>query len=114
MSRNLLEIVTTGELERVLGWLASVPRERMIESPELCLAAALAYLVAGEAVLIELFLGRLSPDHRAIVLACHLSLKERYDEIDALRSPIRTEERRVWKVCVSTCRSSWSEYYLKK
>src|SRR3546814_5638786 len=34
MSRNLLEIVTTGELERVLGWLASVPRERMIESAE--------------------------------------------------------------------------------
>src|SRR3546814_3387042 len=88
MSRNLLEIVTTGELERVLGWLASVPRERMIESPELCLAAALAYLVAGEAELTELFLGRLSPDHRAIVLACHLSLKERYDEIDALLRPI--------------------------
>src|SRR3546814_6054304 len=80
MSRNLLEIVTTGELERVLGWLASVPRERMIESPELCLAAALAYLVAGEAELTELFLGRLSPDHRAIVLACHLSLKERSEE----------------------------------
>src|SRR3546814_19805152 len=97
MSRNLLEIVTTGELERVLGWLASVPRERMIESPELCLAAALAYLVAGEAELTELFLGRLSPDHRPIVLACHLSL--------------RSEERRVGKGGVSTFSSRWSPYH---
>src|SRR3546814_10646583 len=94
LSRDLLEIVTPGELERVLGCLASVPRERMIESPDLCLAAALAYLVAGEAELTELFLGRLSHDHRSIVLACHLSLKERYDEIDALLRPICSAEDR--------------------
>src|SRR3546814_12933618 len=26
----------------------------------------------------------------------------------------RSEERRVWKECVSTCRSRWSPYHLKK
>src|SRR3546814_8430259 len=28
--------------------------------------------------------------------------------------PIRSEERRVGKECVSTCRSRWSPYHLKK
>src|SRR3546814_18215798 len=31
-----------------------------------------------------------------------------------LRPPIRSEERRVGKACVSTCRSRWSAYHEKK
>src|SRR3546814_17378394 len=33
---------------------------------------------------------------------------------DAARSPVRSEERRVGKACVSTCRSRWSPYHEKK
>src|SRR3546814_18321968 len=31
-----------------------------------------------------------------------------------LRLPVRSEERRVGKECVSTCRSRWSPYHYKK
>src|SRR3546814_15233136 len=33
---------------------------------------------------------------------------------DALRNSFRSEERRVGKECVSTCRSRWSPYHSKK
>src|SRR3546814_15641845 len=38
-------------------------------------------------------------------------LSENYDEVTALRSLVRSEERRVGKECVSTCRSRWSPYH---
>src|SRR3546814_16736798 len=31
--------------------------------------------------------------------------------VDALQRPVRSEERRVGKECVSTCRSRWSPYH---
>src|SRR3546814_17982556 len=36
---------------------------------------------------------------------------DRAAEADALRCGIRSEERRVGKECVSTCRSRWSPYH---
>src|SRR3546814_15659617 len=37
-------------------------------------------------------------------------------QVERLEAEIdgRSEERRVWKECVSTCRSRWSPYHLKK
>src|SRR3546814_10994553 len=34
--------------------------------------------------------------------------------LETARSPVRSEERRVGKECVSTCRSRWSPYHYKK
>src|SRR3546814_15895071 len=34
-----------------------------------------------------------------------------FDERSELRMPLRSEERRVGKECVSTCRSRWSPYH---
>src|SRR3546814_21123263 len=38
----------------------------------------------------------------------------RTDPFDALAEALRSEERRVGKECVSTCRSRWSPYHYKK
>src|SRR3546814_15862990 len=38
----------------------------------------------------------------------------RYEGIDFILDPMRSEERRVGKECVSTCRSRWSPYHEKK
>src|SRR3546814_12430272 len=35
----------------------------------------------------------------------------RADQVDAAGEGIRSEERRVGKECVSTCRSRWSQYH---
>lgn len=90
MGQHLLETVMSGELERVLGWLAAVPRERIMRDSDLCLAAALTYLLAGEAELTTWFLGRLAPDHHIIVLACHSALQERCDTVETLLGQIKS------------------------
>src|SRR3546814_17761175 len=47
----------------------------------------------------------------AYVNASKLDLYESYNAFKALK---RSEERRVGKECVSTCRSRWSRYHEKK
>src|SRR3546814_17636587 len=41
-------------------------------------------------------------------------LYSRSQQVLAPVSPVRSEERRVGKECVSTCRSRWSPYHYKK
>src|SRR3546814_3886504 len=50
------------------------------------------------------------PERFAGALARHLDQAERRERMD-LRAGVRTEERRVGKECVSTCRSRWSPYH---
>src|SRR3546814_15304357 len=42
------------------------------------------------------------------------TVRRRMDRVDIWTSQIRSEERRVGKECVSTCRSRWSPYLLQK
>src|SRR3546814_19404312 len=53
------------------------------------------------------------------LLACQLKLLPKAVHRESFRIPIggsniRSEERRVGKECVSTCRSRWSPYHQKK
>src|SRR3546814_15369077 len=52
------------------------------------------------------------PPVRQRVTSQQFSLSGRCAE--TLRLPLRSEERRVGKECVSTCRSRWSPYHYKK
>src|SRR3546814_11318706 len=45
------------------------------------------------------------------VLEHHPVPDERIDRMLERRRPVRSEERRVGKECVSTCRSRWSPYH---
>src|SRR3546814_9613731 len=47
-------------------------------------------------------------------IAANSSSGKRSDTIFDAPSPIRSEERRVGKECVSTCSSRWSPYHSKK
>src|SRR3546814_12925497 len=49
---------------------------------------------------------------RAAVLAVHVDADA--DRSGVARARHRSEERRVGKECVSTCRSRWSPYHYKK
>src|SRR3546814_16681045 len=42
------------------------------------------------------------------------TLKTAYREVDVKNLALRSEERRVGKECVSTCRSRWSTYHYTK
>src|SRR3546814_11565553 len=71
-----------------------------------CFANAAAHLEPGGAFVIELVvpdLRRLVPGHDAVVFA-HGPGYVGYDRY-------RSEERRVGKECVSTCRSRWALYH---
>src|SRR3546814_11362623 len=50
----------------------------------------------------------------ALLAATPLLVGELGDEDDRVRAGQRSEERRVGKECVSTCRSRWSPYHEKK
>src|SRR3546814_14568620 len=57
---------------------------------------------------------RLAPNlHTAEVEACELPqhLVVIAGDVDDMGAVLRSEERRVGKECVSTCRSRWSQYY---
>src|SRR3546814_17579853 len=60
---------------------------------------------AGKSTLLKLLTGEIQPDEGKIILAPTLD----GIVIDQQRS--RSEERRVGKECVSTCRSRWSPYH---
>src|SRR3546814_14187156 len=61
-----------------------------------------SWVIAGDGCLME------GINHEAVGLAGHLGL----GRLLVLRD--RSEERRVGKECVSTCRSRWSPYHEKK
>src|SRR3546814_20808370 len=71
-----------------------------------CLAAALRYQLGGQ--------DRALPSYSTVVL------DEDFDKADAEFTAMamnifkRSEERRVGKECVSTCRSRWSPYHEKQ
>src|SRR3546814_8755730 len=56
--------------------------------------------------------------HRAVLALVHRNLGEAESLLQegdgGLRVLVRSEERRVGKECVSTCRSRWSPYHEKK
>src|SRR3546814_13075699 len=54
------------------------------------------------------YLGRMDRAHHLATSRWHTVLDKEPIEIDAL---VRSEERRVGKECVSTCRSRWSPYH---
>src|SRR3546814_19745637 len=57
---------------------------------------------------------QLAQQHRAQLLRSHLIQRETADDqCHGLIAGVRSEERRVGKECVSTCRSRWSPYHSK-
>src|SRR3546814_18265782 len=54
----------------------------------------------------------LDPMGISLVIACSVTATEIVAWLDAVSG--RSEERRVGKECVSTCRSRWSPYHSKK
>src|SRR3546814_19959340 len=64
--------------------------------------------------------GEIARRHLPRALAQHLRVLPQGDgvlvddAVDALEVALRSEERRVGKECVSTCRYSWSQYHSKK
>src|SRR3546814_13261214 len=58
-----------------------------------------------------------APEKEIIALIAYLQHLGKYEDLrpaPAVASSQRSEERRVGKECVSTCRSRWSPYHLKK
>src|SRR3546814_20237148 len=53
-------------------------------------------------------------DSPPLIAICAWSPREPHSQTFAVASCIRSEERRVGKECVSTCRSRWSPYNTKK
>src|SRR3546814_11594640 len=65
----------------------------------------------------ELLVWQDEADNKIFVLMCDLwpvNSGIKSDVVDSLQSRSRSEERRVGKECVSTCRSRWSPYHSKK
>src|SRR3546814_13434173 len=56
---------------------------------------------------------RLADDRRQVMLAVRLegNVLQKHDLVIAAHLAERSEERRVGKECVSTCRSRWSPYH---
>src|SRR3546814_17568787 len=52
-------------------------------------------------------------DHRRIRARCPSAQSAMRPKADSRQSTKRSEERRVGKECVSTCRSRWSPYHYK-
>src|SRR3546814_20892973 len=63
----------------------------------------------GHAILHTLYQQSLA--HKAEFFIEYFALDLIMDEEGACRGVLRSEERRVGKECVSTCRSCWSTYY---
>src|SRR3546814_19900832 len=72
------------------------------------------HILEREAELLQIALGRLLRDQRdrlERVDALRLHLRHGGGQVDAEVLAERSEERRVGKECVSTCRSRWSPYH---
>src|SRR3546814_16624764 len=80
---------------------------------------------AGKTTLLKLLTGEIAPDSGAVTLAKTLDgvIIDQQRSLMAADKRVRdvladggdrSEERRVGKECVSTCRSRWSPYHLKK
>src|SRR3546814_7438385 len=72
------------------------------------LAGLIGAYGAGKSTLFALLRGELVPDGGDCQLPPDWRIAHMRQEID------RSEERRVGKECVSTCRSRWSPYHEKK
>src|SRR3546814_15544857 len=62
----------------------------------------------------EMGRGELSDDPRFATLAARVDNMDQVDEIVSTWTTLRSEERRVGKECVITCRFGWSPYHYKK
>src|SRR3546814_15233220 len=61
------------------------------------------------------YLLRVSPSLRIVPITEHISIAEVPGTVSAAAvSSLRSEERRVGKECVSTCRARWSTYHYNK
>src|SRR3546814_16901771 len=92
---------------RISDWSSDVCSSDLSRIPQLHLAFAGTHLDANVGVIIQSAAGKgeaLSPSNTVELL------KTPQDVIDFLELHIRSEERRVGKECVSTCRSRWSPY----
>lgn len=88
MDAHLLEFVASGDLERALEWISHVPKSKLVARPDLCLAAAFAYLIADDLAQARWVLGHLSPDNCLIVRALYASRKDGYDEVETLLADV--------------------------
>src|SRR3546814_14565624 len=102
------------QADGVRGGVAAAPRGLGVVAAELLLAdaavVALQLLLGGE---LGAVVGRLAAA-LAVLAGAVLALVDRAlgaaPEIDP-EAAVRSEERRVGKECVSTCRSRWSPYH---
>src|SRR3546814_18686295 len=85
-----------------LGWATSFVTPNRAEKPKIYREAGIPVYFGG--TLFEAFIIRGQFDDYRRVL-------EKYDMAYAEVSDGRSEERRVGKECVSTCRSRWSPYH---
>src|SRR3546814_3289128 len=87
---------------RISDWSSDVCSSDLLDEGSLGVDAGTDAALDLSAALM-LALERLSPLERAAFLM--------HDVFDASFEEVRSEERRVGKECVSTCRSRWSPYH---
>src|SRR3546814_13951658 len=88
--------------------LAALLLPRLLErlSDRTVMLSAASVMTIALAALAFSWRGHASPDYWGVILAGWLVLGIAYSA-----SITRSEERRVGKACVSTCRSRWSPYH---
>src|SRR3546814_2692483 len=102
---NIMHYLYFGELGSVVLFFVS-SRRRHTRCALVTVVQTCALPISG--ILVEVTragTARLSSDHHVAIIGIGLNLN------DARALSQRSEERRVGKVCVSTCKSRWSSYH---
>src|SRR3546814_19068932 len=97
---------------RISDWSSDVCSSDLVEEPYIAAGTVSSFSQQGLPVAIEWAFARV--EERGAMRALWTKLRDRAgDDRDACL-PLRSEERRVGKECVSTCRSRGAPYHKKK